>query len=134
MFRSIPLRLALSILAAACALVAPPSPTARIVEAEVRNEMERPVMFTVRQSLDEEAGAALPGAIQPTSMPAASTTDVTFHVPAAGPWWLFVGESNTFNGADIDMLVERGCTILIEVSADGSFHLDCGGQTSPAPS
>ena len=89
-------------------------------------------MFTVRQSLDD-AGAAL-GAVQPTSLPAGSTTDVTFHVPTAEPWWLFVGASNTFNGADIDMLVERGCTILIDVSADGSFHLECGGQTTPTPS
>ena len=74
------------------------------------------------------------GAVQPTSLPAGSTTDVTFHVPTAEPWWLFVGASNTFNGADIDMLVERGCTILIDVSADGSFHLECGGQTTPTPS
>ena len=134
MIRPVAFGLALSIFAAACALVAPPSPTTRTVQAEIRNEMERPVMFTVRRSLDEEPGAALPGAVQPTSLPAGSTTDVTFRVPTSDPWWLFVGDSNIFNGADIDMLVDRGCTILIEVSADGSFHLECGGQTTPTSS
>ena len=81
MLRSVTLGVALSILAAACALVEAPVPAGTFVlSGEVRNMRAVPVELEVRTPT-----GALPGAVQPASLPAGpSTTKVTYHVPIIG--------------------------------------------------
>jgi hypothetical protein len=121
--------LALSVLAAACALVEPPPPPGtRVINAEVHNLMARPAELTVRPAAGMAPGAAIPGAVQPPLLPGGSTTDVTLYVPMAGRWWIFLQNSNVvIAGENIDELFDPGCTIVIEFSADESASLWCTG-------
>jgi hypothetical protein len=129
--RSVNLGIALSVLAAACALVEPPPPPGtRVINAEVHNLMARPAGLTVRPAAGMIPGAAIPGAVQPPLLPGRSTTNVTFYVPMAGRWWIFLQNSNVvISGENIDELVDvdPGCTLFLEFSADESVTLACPG-------
>ena len=86
--RSVSLSVALSVLAAACALVEPPVPANThavanladditfVLTGEVRNLRAEPVQLEMRTP-----AGALPGAVQPASLPAQTTTNVTFYIP-----------------------------------------------------
>ena len=127
MLRAVTLGVALSVLAAACALTTPPPPAGTIpIHVEVHNMMARPAELAVRPQAGAIPGAALPGAVQPPSLPAGSTTDVTFWVPTAGRWWIFLQDSDVvISGEEIGELVGVGCTIFIEFSADASSQFGC---------
>ena len=82
MLRSVTLGIALSILAAACALVEPPPPAGtRSFQAQVQNPHPDPAALTITTP-----AGVLRGAVQPASVPAFSETIVTFHVPIRGEW------------------------------------------------
>ena len=88
--------------------------------------MARPAELTVRPQAGTVPGATLPDAVQPPSLPAGSTTDVTLWVPTAGRWWIFLQDSDVvISGEQIDELVDVGCTIFIELSAHESSQFGC---------
>ncbi len=124
MLRSVTLGFALSILAAACALVEPPVPAGTYpMPAEVRNSSAHPVEFIVVRAV----GGALPGgnkiagAVQPASVPAGpSTTRVTFHLPTDGQWVIPIPEWGEIEGKDFDSFLALQCRPL-------SIHFDAGG-------
>ena len=94
MLRAFAQRVAVFVLAAACALTTPPPPAGTVpIHVEVHNMMARPAELTVRPPAGTVPGPPLPGAVQPASLPAGSTTDVTFWVPPAGRWWIFLQDS-----------------------------------------
>jgi hypothetical protein len=127
MLRAVVLGVPLSVLAAACAMTTPPPPGGTVpLRIEVDNMTARPAELTVRPPAGMIPGAALPGAVQPPTLPAGSSTDVTFWVPPAGRWWIFLQDSNlVISGEEIDELVDSGCTIFIEFSADESVQYGC---------
>ena len=69
----------------------------------------------------------LPGAVQPASLLARSTTDVTFYVPITGQWWIAINGSPDIPGADLREAIRSGCRLGIELSADGGMGLGCSG-------
>ena len=131
MLRAVALSVAVFVLAAACALTTPPPPAGTIpIHVEVHNMMARAAELTVRPPAGAVPGPPLPGAVQPPSLPAGSTTDVTFWVPTVGRWWIFLQDSNVvFSGEEIDELVDVGCTIFIEFSADELAQFGCAEAT-----
>ena len=147
MLRSVTLSLALSVLAAACALVEEPVPPGTFrLQGEVRNMRARPVEIRVRTP-----AGALPNAVQPASVPAHTTADVTFYIPLAGDWTMDAvvhaedGARHTGQGAIHFAFVLEGraiqdvwilpgfflCTLGIEVAADGGFGYGCNLSTDP---
>ena len=123
MLRCLALGLALSVLAAACALAEPPPGTVR-VEVEVHNRSHTPV---------EGLGIKVPGgmllhAVEPPSVPADSTTMVTLHVPLDDKWWIAVNGIGVLEGQALRMHLGSGCPLSIEFSARGAARYDCGMQ------
>ena len=121
MLRCLALGLALSLLAAACALTEPPPGTVR-VEVEVHNRSHTPV---------EGLGIKVPGgmvlhAVEPPSVPADSTTMVTFHVPIDNNWWIAVNGIGVLEGEALRKIVRNGCPLSIECSDRGAVKYDCG--------
>ena len=111
MLRSVTLGVALSLLAAACALVGPllPPGETRAVEARVINLSPDPVEITVRTP-----AGVLPGAVQPTSrLEADSTTDVTFYVPLGGEWAIVRDGTEMISSVDISAKLGPGCSVHI---------------------
>ena len=121
--RAVTLSVAVSLLAAACALVEqPPPPGTRMFQAEVRNLSPRPLEPLVQISSTE---GALPGAVRPPSVPPESTAIVTFFVPVAGEWSILIDPRTTMVSDEIEMLMEQGCTIYIETAGDGGYGSGC---------
>ena len=88
--RSVTLGFALSVLAAACALVEPPVPPGTFaLLGEVRNAKAGPVQVEVRTP-----AGAVPGAVQPAVAPAHATTKVTFYIPLAGDWSIWADDEH----------------------------------------
>ena len=131
MLRSVTLGVALSVLAAACALVEPPVPAGTYpMEAEVRNSSARPWNSRVVRAL----GGALPGAdviagaVQPAVVPAGpSSTKVIFYLPTDGQWLIRIPEWGEIEGKDFDSFRAQQCGPLsINFDADGGWGWDCG--------
>ena len=106
MLRAVALSVAVFGLAEACALTSPPPPAGTIpIHVEVHNMMARPAELTVRPPAGMVPGPPLPGAVQPPSLPAGASTDVTLWVPTAGRWWIFLQDSDlVISGEEIDEL------------------------------
>jgi hypothetical protein len=125
--RSVTLGVALSVLAAACALLEPPVPPGTVAtHARVKNLENVPVVLAVKMP----TGDVLPGAVQPASLPAGATAQVTFYLPPSGDWWITVNGSGMFDAADIREMGSSGCTLDMEVSTDGHGGLGCA-STKP---
>ncbi len=122
MLRSVTFVLALSVLAAACALVEPPVPAGTFaVQGEVRNMRPGPVELEVRTP-----AGVLPGAVQPASLPPGpSTAKLMYHLPITGEWWIAVNGDPYIASGDFGAEIRQGCTIGIELSADGSSMHGC---------
>ena len=122
MLRSVTLGLALSFLAAACALVEAPAPAGTfMVHGEVRNLRPGPVELEVRTP-----AGVLPGAVQPASLPPGPlTANVTYHLPIAGDWWIAVNGDPFVASTDFGAEIRQACTLAIELSADGSSTHGC---------
>ena len=125
MLRSVTLGLALSVLAAACALVEPPVPAGTfMLQGEVRNLRPGPVQLEVRTP-----AGVLPGAVQPASLPAGPTpANVMYHLPITGDWWIAVNGDPFISSRDFGSEIRQGCTLGIELSADGSSSHGCNLQ------
>ncbi len=117
MLRSVTLGLVLSILAAACALVEP-APPGTSLQISVRNSMG-PVVLTVTTPNGDLAGA-----VRPASLPAGTTTEATFDVPA-GDWWIAVNGSRDIRGTDFSAPIRNGCQLGISLHADGVHEAGC---------
>ena len=131
MLRSVTLALVLSVLAAACALVDQPPPAGTIIlRGEVRNN-RGPVELEVTTP-----AGVVTGGVQPASLPADSTTQVTFHVPITGEWTIMVNGSPDITVADprvpdrwdISADIRAGCKMEIHLDADGSLGSTCVSQ------
>lgn len=121
MLQSVTIGVVLSVLAAACALVEQPPPAGTVmVQAEVRNE-RGPVELTVVTP----PGNVLAGAVHPASLPTGSTTDVTFHVPVGGQWWIAVNGVNEIDGREFRKHMRVGCQIEIDLQPAGEFGYGC---------
>jgi len=126
MLRSVTLGVALSIMAAACALGDPPPPPGtRQFQVEVRNLRASPAQVTVTTPAGE-----LPGAAQPALLPAGSVTDLTVQVPADGKW------SVRFDGEVVlawDWANPKigKCEIRLELTLGGNFGAGCFPLQSP---
>ena len=113
--RAVTIGVALSVLAAACALLEQPPPAGtRMVQIEVRNMREHPTDLGVTT-----LSGPLPGAAQPASLQAQSTSTVTFHIPMTGDWWIKVNDAYEIPRADLGPLIEQGCSIVIGLHANG---------------
>ena len=122
MLRSVTLSVAMVVLAAACALVEPPVPPGTFeVQGEVQNMRPGPVELEVRTP-----AGVLPGAVQPASVAAGpSTAKVTYHLPITGEWWIAVNGDPFIASGDFGAEIRQGCTLGIELSADGSSTHGC---------
>ena len=115
--------LAVSIVAAACALVEqPPPPGTRVINAEVRNLSSRPLELLVQTS---ETGGALPGAVRPSSVPPGASANVTIYVPTAGEWSVLIDPTSRMTNLDLDRFMAQGCTMIL-IETDGAYgSADC---------
>jgi len=120
--RSVTLGLAFSLLAGACALVEAPVPAGTFnVSGEIRNLRPRRVELEVRTP-----AGVLPGAVQPASLPAGpSTANVMYHLPITGEWWIAVNGDPFVASGDFGAEIRQGCTLGIELGADGSSAHGC---------
>ena len=124
MLRSVTLSFALSVLAAACALVEPPVPPGTFaLKGEVRNAKAGPVQVEVRTP-----AGAVPGAVQPAVASAHATTKVTFYIPLAGDWSIWADDEHLMDSTDPDLVSQMfggECTLGIEVQGGGGFGFGC---------
>jgi hypothetical protein len=122
MLRSVTVSVAMSVMATACALVERPVPAGTfVVQGEVRNMRPGTVELEVRTP-----AGVLPGAVQPASLPAGpSTANVTYHLPITGEWWIAVNGDPFVASGDFGAEIRQGCTLGIELSADGSSGHGC---------
>ena len=123
MLRSVTVGVALSVLAAACALTtqAPPANT-RMIQAHVRNTTVRPVELTITT-----LAGVLPGAVQPLStVPAGTTTELILYVPLGGDWALATNGNDRFTNTDVELDpdLRRGCRLNLWLLDDG-LSLGC---------
>ena len=76
------------------------------------------------------------GGVQPASLPADSTTQVTFYVPITGEWTIMVNGSPDITVADprvpdrwdISADIREGCKLEIDLDADGAYGYGCVPQ------
>ena len=66
----------------------------------------------------------LPGAVQPQSLPAGSTTTVTFHVPLGRDWAIAINGQDQLGGDELNPNI-GACTMGIELNADGGMGMGC---------
>lgn len=121
MLRSVTLSVALSVLAAACALFEPPpSPTPGItrVLASVTNLEPFEVRLAIRTRRGVVTGAVLAGAVEPSRLAPGVTRAVTFTLPADDSWMLTVNGTEMFFGNKFDRC--PGGTLVMAVSASGA--------------
>jgi hypothetical protein len=120
MLRRVALGLALSVLAEACALVESPPPAGtRPFQVQVANMRPAPLELTVMTP-----AGGLPGAVEPASLPAGTTTDVTFHVPLGGEWSIAVNGEVQLGGDELNPNIGV-CTMGFEFTADGGMSVGC---------
>jgi len=120
--RSVTLAMTLSVLAEACALVEPPPPAGTLMlNSEVRNMRAEPVQLEV----GTPAGP-LPSAVQPASLPAHTTTNVTLYIPLTDDWSIFADDVPVIVNTEVSSeILRRGCRFGIELAADGAFSYGC---------
>jgi hypothetical protein len=112
--------LALSVLVAACALTTQPPPAGtRPFQAQVANMRPDPVVLTITTT-----AGVLPGAVQPSSLSAGSTTNVTFHVPLGGEWAIAINGQDQLGSDELNPNI-GACTMGVELGADGSMGMGC---------
>jgi hypothetical protein len=122
MLRSVTVSVAMSVLATACALIEPPVPLGTfVIQGEFRNMRPGRVELEVRTPT-----GVLPGAVEPASLPAGpSTANVTYRLPITGKWWIAVNGDPFVASGDFGAELRQGCTLGIELSADGSASHGC---------
>ena len=109
--RSVTFSVAISVLAAACALVEqPPPPGTRPIDARVHNGASQPAEITLTLPT-----GVLPDAVRPSVVEPGTTADVTIHLPASGAWTIVINEYSEFDGTRIADLISAERTIGIEI-------------------
>ena len=120
MLRAVALAVALSVLAAACALNTQPPPAGTVpIQARVRNETTRPTEFAVTTGL-----GVVPGAVQPSVAAPGATTEVTFYVPSAGAWEIVINDASSFSSDRLARSIRDGCILGIVIAEDGQ-SIEC---------
>lgn len=119
MLRPVTLGLALSVLAAACAVAEQPEPSGTIEQhVLVRNE-RGPVELTVNTE-----NGVLAESVWPRSLPARSRTDVTFRLPP-GIWWIEVNGGLALGKQDLMGAMRKGCPLEFGLEANTQYSLGC---------
>ena len=96
--RRLALGIAVSVLAAACALVDPlPPPGTILVQLEVHNGATRPADLGITSG----ANRPVPDAVQPPSLPPGATADVRFYVPMTSDWTITVNNQDLILSSDL---------------------------------
>ena len=120
MLRSVTLGVLLGSLATACAIVDPPLPPGtRQFQVEVRNLRAVPAEVTVTTP-----SGMLPGAAQPASLPAGSTTVMTVRVPAGEKWSVRI-DGEVALGGDWTNPKIGTCELRLELKLGGNFGAGC---------
>ena len=66
---------------------------------------------------------ALPGAVQPASLSAQTTTNVTFYIPLSQDWSILVDDGPLIVNTEVSSeILRQECTFGIELAADGSSY------------
>lgn len=118
--RAVTLGLAFDVLIAGCAIFTEPPPAGtRPFQAQVQSRLAGPAELTI-----STPAGVLPGAVRPASLPAGSTTAVTFHVPMAGEWAIEVNGLPAFGSAEINRNMAVCEMTRLELLEEG-FGADC---------
>ena len=118
--RAVTFGLAFVVVVTGCAIFTerPPAGT-RPFQAQVQSKLAGPAELTV-----STPAGVLAGAVRPASLPAGSTTAVTFHVPMAGEWAIEVNGLPAFGSAEINRNMAVCELIRLELLEEG-FGADC---------
>jgi hypothetical protein len=122
--RSVTLGVALSVLAAACALAEQPGPPGLYQFAvEVRNNSPRPVEFRVRHSTGGAWGDVIANAVAPTSVPP-GISSVGFNLPPDNNWVIEIPGWGHLNALEV---VGQPCSaVVFEFGLpDGGWRVGC---------
>ena len=128
MLRAVPLGVAVSVFAAACALVTEAVPAGTVpVQATINNATAQEVPLAITTP----AGAT-PGAVRPTTTaPGHSITDVTFYIPSGGDWAISVGPESAWGPerlrGDVKRMLE-GCKVYIKIKPDSRSLSVCNAE------
>jgi hypothetical protein len=97
--------IAMSVVALACAPVAPPG--THLLEIEVRNQTARPAELFVMTP-----AGVLRGAVHPATVPPQSSVTVQVYVPLNN-WWQFGPRGGLVRADEIMGLARQGCRVFI---------------------
>ena len=122
MLRSVTLSVALSVLAAGCALDSPPAGSV-LFRVQIRNAS----MDRVELAVGSDTGD-IPGAVQPASVAPGGIADVTFAVPIDEEWWLNLSGPNrdpndfrsVIEGSSVQGLAGQSCAVVINLRENGN--------------
>jgi hypothetical protein len=104
---------------AGCSMV--PAVGSRPVVAQVKNSEIVPVELTI-----ETPAGVIHGAVQPASVAARGSAEVTFFLPPGDDWWIVVSGSPMFPATDVLEYAKPDCgSLQMEVSTDGSGSIGC---------
>ena len=120
--RAVALGVALSLLAAACALAEAPPDGAVTFQAVVRNVSAQDLNLQVTA----QAGTTPLGRAVPDTLLPSTRMDVTFYVPADQDWMIVLAPGNSVSKSDYEEFAGRlGCRFSMELSGDGGFAYGC---------
>jgi hypothetical protein len=116
MQRAAVIGLAMTILAAACALVGPnPPPNTTPFKVEVRNNTQQPIDLVVAST---STGAPV-GLADPAAIPPLASANVTIWVPRGDGWTILANGSRVVPPGDLAAFLGPGCNAHIAVEPDG---------------
>ena len=123
MVRPLLLALATGLLAVACALVEAPPPAGTVmVQLSINNQFTRPIPVGVTAGSPGSNTSMIPGAAQPSTIPATARGDVRFFVPMTGEWMIQVNGQDLITRSDL-----RGRSGIVN---DIGIDVDQQGNTS----
>ena len=123
MLPAVMLGIAMSVLAAACALVDPEPPGTQPVPLTVNNETGAPVDVRITTLTGDVAGSAMPTTVPP----GVNRLPVTINVPVSAEWILELGDTH-IPGAELDDYSARGCVIGVDLLDDGGYAFGCAND------
>ena len=102
-----------------CSLMQPAG--ARPIVVQVTNTALVPVLLTI-----ESPAGVLPGAVQPSTLPAGGKGEFTFFLPQGDDWSIMVNGWPMFSSSDLSPDVVGSCgSFMMEVSPDGGGAIGC---------
>ena len=97
------------------------------VEGHVPSAGSQCVEAPARAHGHDASLGVLAGAVQPALLPAGSTTNVTFYVPAGLDYAINAAGSPDLTGADLDTYIRTGCAIWMALDGDQVVQAGCHG-------